>query len=83
MRKVMKGSLHKPGRETSPEFCWMEQENEKQLDDGQCSKKGISQMQVWSVTATPFFSPHGATAPSGPGPPHYRGYTIALTHQTR
>jgi len=23
-----------------------------------------------------FFFPHGATGPSGPGPPHYRGVTI-------
>jgi len=27
-----------------------------------------------------FFSPHGATAPSGSGPPHYRGFTISLRH---
>ena len=26
--------------------------------------------------------PHGATAPSGPGPPHYRGFTITLRHTT-
>jgi hypothetical protein len=25
---------------------------------------------------------HGATAPSGPGPPHYRGLTITLRHTT-
>jgi len=25
----------------------------------------------------------GATAPSGPGPPHYRGFTITLRHTTR
>jgi hypothetical protein len=25
---------------------------------------------------------HGATAPSGPGPPHYRGFTITLRHIT-
>jgi hypothetical protein len=25
---------------------------------------------------------HGATAPSGPGPPHYRGFTIILRHTT-
>ena len=24
--------------------------------------------------------PNGSTAPSGPGPPHYRGFTIALRH---
>jgi hypothetical protein len=31
------------------------------------------------------FFPNGATAPSGPGPPHYRGFTITLswTHHTR
>ena len=25
---------------------------------------------------------HGATAPSGPGPPYYRGFTITLRHTT-
>jgi hypothetical protein len=25
---------------------------------------------------------HGATAPSGPGPPHYRGFTITFRHTT-
>jgi hypothetical protein len=25
---------------------------------------------------------HSATAPSGPGPPHYRGFTITLRHTT-
>jgi hypothetical protein len=25
---------------------------------------------------------HGATAPSGPGPPHYEGFTITLRHNT-
>jgi hypothetical protein len=83
MRKGMKGSLHKPGKETSPEFCWMEQENEKKLHDGQCSKKASHKCKCGVLLLRPFFSPHGATAPSGPGPPHYRGYTIALTHQTR
>jgi hypothetical protein len=30
------------------------------------------------------FFPHGATAPSGPGPPHCRGFTITLkTHHIR
>jgi hypothetical protein len=32
-------------------------------------------------TLYPFFV-HGATVPSGPGPPHYRGFTIALRHTT-
>jgi hypothetical protein len=26
------------------------------------------------------FFPHGATAPSGPGSPHCRGFTITLRH---
>jgi len=29
-----------------------------------------------------FFLFHGATAPIGPGPPHYRGCTITLRHTT-
>ena len=34
-----------------------------------------------SFTDLLFFPPpHGATAPSGPGPPHYRGFTITLRH---
>ena len=28
------------------------------------------------------FSSHGATAPSGPGTPHYRGFAITLRHTT-
>jgi len=28
------------------------------------------------------FFPQGATAPSGPGPPHYRGFTITFRHTT-
>jgi hypothetical protein len=32
-----------------------------------------------SAWNTDFFS-DGATAPSGPGPPHYRGFTITLRH---
>jgi hypothetical protein len=28
----------------------------------------------------PLFLPHCATAPSGPGPPHFRGFTITLRH---
>jgi hypothetical protein len=29
-----------------------------------------------------YFSPHGASAPNGAGPPHYRGFTITLRHTT-
>jgi len=28
------------------------------------------------------YFPHGATAPSGPGPPYCRGFTIPLRHTT-
>jgi hypothetical protein len=41
---------------------------------------------IYSVVVEGFslfiFSPHGATAPSGPGLPHYRGFTITLRHTT-
>ena len=29
------------------------------------------------------FSPHGLTAPSGPGPPHYRSFTITFSDNTQ
>jgi len=29
-----------------------------------------------------FLPPHGTTAPTGPGSPHYRNFTITLTHTT-
>jgi hypothetical protein len=32
--------------------------------------------------AHPSPPPHGATTPSGPGPPHCRGFTITLRHTT-
>jgi hypothetical protein len=36
------------------------------------------------VSITIFLSPRGTTAPSGPGPPYYRGFTMTLkTHHTR
>jgi hypothetical protein len=34
------------------------------------------------VYSLPIFLFHGATAPSGPGPPHYRVSTITLRHTT-
>ena len=33
------------------------------------------------IQALVFFF-HGTTAPSGPGPPHFRGFTITLRHTT-
>jgi hypothetical protein len=35
-------------------------------------------VQLWSS----LLFPHSITAPSGPGPPHYRGFTITLRHTT-
>jgi hypothetical protein len=32
------------------------------------------------ATVERWVPPHDATAPSGPGPPHYRGFTITLRH---
>ena len=37
-------------------------------------------MWLWIKTVPCF--PHGATAPSGPGSPHYRGFAITLMHNT-
>ena len=38
-------------------------------------------IQYLNVNTT-VFSPHGATAHNGPGPPHYRGFTITFRHTT-
>ena len=38
-------------------------------------------VRVPVILKTSFFS-HGKTAPCGPGPPHYRGFTITLRHTT-
>jgi len=35
-------------------------------------------MLLTSFPLTTFYPPHGATAPRGPGPPHYRGFTLTL-----
>jgi hypothetical protein len=34
------------------------------------------------IITSQFFSPNGATAPNGPGPPHYRSFTITVRHTT-
>ena len=36
---------------------------------------------LWLIQLDSIFL-HGATGPSGPGPPHYRGFTITLRHTT-
>jgi hypothetical protein len=46
----------------------------------QRSNKACSSLSL-SLTHTHTF--HGATAPSGPGPPLYQGFTITLRHTTR
>jgi hypothetical protein len=48
--------------------------------DGPCLN-GFEQIVFIYVTVYVFtFFIHGATAPSGPGHPHYRGFTITLRH---
>jgi hypothetical protein len=44
----------------------------------------ISVFFIWNTQSKihAFFFPIGATAPSGPGPPRYRGFTITLRHTT-
>jgi hypothetical protein len=39
-------------------------------------------ISIVKYTVFLFFIFHGATAPSGPGPPHYRGFMITLRHTT-
>jgi hypothetical protein len=41
---------------------------------------GVSVQLSLSVIRAEFFFHNGATAVSGPGPPHYRGFTITLRH---
>ena len=40
----------------------------------------LSLVSIISFTDLLFPPPHGATAPSGTGPPHYRGFKITQTH---
>jgi len=42
--------------------------------------KGLSTGEETSLITA--FSSHSATAPSGTGPPHYRGFTVKLRHAT-
>ena len=45
---------------------------------------GLRRIAVSRAIIPPTSPPHGTTAPSGAGPPHYRGFTIILkTHHTR
>ena len=37
---------------------------------------------TWERNVLHYFFSHGATAPSGSRPPHYRGSTITLRHTT-
>ena len=42
---------------------------------------GIEHKREHMILEKIFFC-HGATAPSGPGPPHYQSFTIVLRHTT-
>jgi hypothetical protein len=57
------------GRSIEPDFCM------KETIPATCF---LSQI----FPTLPFSFPHGATSPSGPGPPQYRGFTITLRHTT-
>jgi hypothetical protein len=39
-------------------------------------------IQMWERKCMNIFPFHGATAPTGPGAPHYRGFAIILRHTT-
>jgi hypothetical protein len=39
-------------------------------------------LQLLCMKCVRVLFPHDATAPSGPGPPHYRGFTITRRHTT-
>jgi len=41
----------------------------------------LFRVHIRALTSLPIFY-HGAMAPSGPGPTHYRGFTITLRHTT-
>jgi hypothetical protein len=44
----------------------------------------LSHCTAWKLLGPMYmvFFYHGATAPSGPGPPHYHGFTITFRHST-
>jgi hypothetical protein len=42
----------------------------------------VRQTAGWMNPCAVFFCSSGATAPSGPQPPHYRSFTITFTHTT-
>jgi hypothetical protein len=43
---------------------------------------GYKRKKSFKCDICPLPPVHGATAPSEPGPPHYRGFTITLRHTT-
>jgi len=52
-----------------------------ELDPG-CSNLALDVLGCGRQRHTVLISFHGANSPSGPGPPHYRGFTIAFRHTT-
>jgi hypothetical protein len=49
-----------------------------------CDERNYFNEKQFSVMLHKRFAdpPHGATAHNGPGPPHYRGFTITVRHIT-
>jgi hypothetical protein len=46
------------------------------------SENSTKHMEWYKQSKTDLFFSNGATVPSGPGPPHYQGFTITLKHTT-
>jgi hypothetical protein len=45
-------------------------------------RKPIFSRSIFAILSWYIVFFHGTTAPSGPGPPHYRGFTITIRHTT-
>jgi hypothetical protein len=60
------------------------------MGEGVCGTKTVEVTEIWrkwlhfihNLYSSEKFFPHGATAPSGPRPPHCQGFTITLRHIT-
>ena len=60
-------------------MCWVGHVFSTESTEGYQQSTGHNQTSYKTII---HFSPRGATAPSGPRPPHCRGLTITLKHTT-
>ena len=58
-------------------FIWL---SSRMVCQSRYTQKQRSGNMIWWYTYIYIFFFRGATAPSGPEPPHYRGFTITLRH---